>query len=224
MAEMAATQVNAPSDIQEDTPMFMQDFTRLTPVEAFPAHPVTTGLAAGTPVETAQGWCPVETLQPGMRVQTLDGGLARIVAIDRTWLLPAMQAGVLHLPGGAFGNCSDLVLLPDQHLLIDLAPDDVVPRDLPDTLAVLIPALALEGQCRAVRKMQRKPLEVVTLVFAEEELVWAASGLLVHCPGVAAGASSLPQGDTFPRLPVAAARRLLACREAEAGAVPGWLS
>lgn len=204
--------------------MFMQDFTRLTPIEAFPAHPVTTGLAAGTPIESAQGWCPVETLQPGMRVQTLDGGLRRIVAMDRTWVLPAMEAHVLHLPGGAFGNCADLVLLPDQHLLIDLTPDDHVAADLPDALAVLIPAAALEGHARAVRTVQRRPLEVVTLVFAEEELVWAASGLLLHCPGTTRGAGALPDGETFPRLATPLARRLLAARADEAAALPGWMA
>lgn len=204
--------------------MFMQDFTRLTPVEAFPAHPVTTGLAAGTPVESAQGWCPVETLQPGMRVQTLDGGLRKVVAMDRTWILPAMEASVLHLPGGTLGNCSDLVLLPDQHLMLDLNPDDYAAADLPDALAVLIPALALEGHGRAVRTVQRKPLEVVTLVFAEEELVWAASGLLLHCPGTASGAGTLPEGETFPRLSAPLARRLLSARAAEDAALPGWMA
>lgn len=204
--------------------MFMQDFTRLTPVEAFPAHPVTTGLAAGTPIESAQGWCPVETLQPGMRVHTLDGGLRKIAAMDRTWILPSMQASVLHLPGGAFGNCGDVVLLPDQHLMLDLNPDDYAAADLPDALAVLIPAAALEGHGHAVRQLQRKPLEVVTLVFAEEELVWAASGLLLHCPGTTRGAGTLPDGETFPRLTAPVARRLLAARAAEDAALPGWMA
>lgn len=204
--------------------MFMQDFTRLAPAQAIAALPVTSGLAAGTPVESAQGWCPVETLHPGMRVQTLDGGLARIVAMDRTWLLPPMQGGVVHLPGGAFGNCDDLLLLPDQHVLLDLRADDAAVPGLPDALAVLIPALALQGQGGAALRPQRKPLEVVTLVFAEEELVWAASGLLLHCPGTAQGAGALPGGDTFPRLGEPAARRLLAARAAEASALPGWMS
>jgi hypothetical protein len=203
--------------------MFMQDFTRFAPFAGvLPALPVTSGLAAGTPVETRNGWRAVETLRPGDAVQTLDGGLARIAAMDRTWLLPAMQGAVLDLPGGAFGNCADLTLLPDQHLLLDLDPADAPMVGLPDALAVLMPAQAFEGYRGITRRTVRAPLEVVTLMFAEEELVWAASGLLLHCPAVRDGAGSLPQGDIFPCLGAPATRRLLAARAAEAEALPGW--
>jgi hypothetical protein len=203
--------------------MFMQDFTRLAPFAAvFPAPPVTTGLAAGTPVETRQGWRAVETLRPGDAVQTLDGGLARIAAMDRSWILPAMRGTVLHLAGGAFGNCADLTLLPDQHLLLDLDPADPATGDLPDALGALIPAAALEGRAGITRRPVQRPLEVVTLMFAEEELVWAASGVLLHCPALRHGAGGLPQGDIFPSLALPAARRLLAARQAEDEALPGW--
>ena len=205
--------------------MFMQDFTRLAPfATVFPALPVTTGLAAGTPVETRGGWRAVETLRPGDAVQTLDGGLARIVAMDRTWALPAMQGSVLNLKGGAFGNCADLTLLPDQHVLLDLNPSDPVTGGLPDALGALIPAQALDGHPGITRRTLRAPLQVVTLLFAEEELVWAASGVLLHCPAIRHGAGSLPQGDIFPTLPAPAARRLLAARAAEDDALPGWVA
>ena len=204
--------------------MFMQDFTRIAPfATVFPALPVTTGLAAGTPVETRQGWRAVETLRPGDAVQTLDGGLARIAAMDRTWLLPAMQGSVLDLPGGAFGNCGTVTLLPDQHLLLDLCPDDMT-GDLPDALGALMPALSLEGRRGITRRKMRAPLQVVTLMFAEEELVWAASGLLLHCPATRHGAGTLPEGDIFPCLTSATARRLLAARDAMEDALPGWVA
>ena len=202
--------------------MFMQDFTRIAPfATVFPALPVTTGLAAGTPVETRQGWRAVETLRPGDAVQTLDGGLARIAAMDRTWLLPAMQGSVLDLPGGAFGNCGAVTLLPDHLLLLDLCPDDMT-GDLPDALGALMPALSLEGRRGITRRKMRAPLLVVTLMFAEEELVWAASGLLLHCPATRHGARTLPEGDIFPCLTSATARRLLAARDAMEDALPGW--
>ena len=202
--------------------MFMQDFTRIAPfATVFPALPVTTGLVAGTPVETKAGWRAVETLRPGEAVQTLDGGLARIAAMDRTWALPAMLAHVLDLAGGAFGNCAALTLLPDQHLLLDLDPSDLT-GNLPDALAALIPAQALDNHRGVTRRMVRAPLQVVTLMFAAEELVWAASGVLLHCPAVRHGAGALPQGDIFPTLAAAAARRLLAARAAHDDALPGW--
>lgn len=204
--------------------MFMQDFTHLTPLDAYPALPVTTGLAAGTAVETHTGWRAVETLRPGDAVHTLDGGLRRIAAMDRTWLLPVMHGSVLHLPGGAFGNCGDLVLMPDQHVLIDIHAHDPVVGDLPDTLGALIPALALDGYRGTERRVAPTPLEVVTLFFAEEELVWAATGVLLHCPAITQGLGAIPEGDTFPRLAAPAARRLLSARNAETDALPGWVA
>lgn len=205
--------------------MFMQDFTRIAPfATVFPALPVTSGLAAGTPVETRGGWRRVESLRPGDTVQTLDGGLARIAAMDRTWLLPAMQGDVLDLPGGAFGNCDDLTLLPDQYLLLDLIHGDPVTGGLPDALGALMPGQALEGHRGITRRRARTPLEVVTLLFADEELVWAASGVLLHCPAIRHGVGSLPMGDIFPTLQAPAARRLLAAREAMEDALPGWVA
>ncbi len=202
--------------------MFMQDFTRIAPfATVFPALPVTTGLAAGTPVETRSGWRAVDTLRPGDAVQTLDGGLRRIAAMDRTWLLPAMQGSVLDLAGGVFGNCDRVTLLPDQHLLLDLDAADLT-GDLPDALGALMAAQALDGHRGITRRISRAPLEVVTLMFPEEELVWAASGLLLHCPSVRHGTGTPPQGDIFPTLATPAARRLLAARMAEDDAAPGW--
>lgn len=202
--------------------MFMQDFTRFAPVgTAFPALPVTTGMAAGTPVETRAGWTPVERLRPGDAVYTLDGGLRTIAAMDRSWLLPAMQGTMLTVPGGAFGNCADLVLMPDQHVLLDLDREDIAQGVLPDALAVLIPARALEGERQIHSRAVTEPMEVITLLFPEEELVWAASGVLLHCPAIAAGVGSPPAGDVLPCLTAAVARRVLAARAGDAG-LPGW--
>ncbi len=202
--------------------MLMQDFTRFAPVgTAYPALPVTTGMAAGTLVETRTGWTPVERLRAGDAVHTLDGGLRKIAAMDRSWLLPAMQGDILAVPGGAFGNCADLVLLPDQHVLLDLDREDIAQGDLPDALAMLIPASTLDGyrgiQCRRAAR----PLEAITLLFPEEELVWAASGVLIHCPSIAAGGQSVPQGDVATCLAAPQARRILMARAGEE-TLPGW--
>ena len=69
--------------------MFMQDFSRHitdTATAVYPQNcapsPVTTGLVAGTLVETKAGWQKVETLRLGDFVQTLDGGLARVLGLD----------------------------------------------------------------------------------------------------------------------------------------------
>ncbi len=202
--------------------MFMQDITRLSATAVAPALPVTQGLLAGTRVETRGGWRPVEGLRTGDMVYTLDGGLRRVAAIDRRWTMKGQAAEVLRVPGGVFGNCDVLDLLPDQHVLLDLNADDPA-TGLPEALAVLAPAAALVALPGVARRLRRNPVQAVTLMFAEEELVWAATGVLAHCPAVRHGAAAQPQGDSFPAADEATARRLLAARAAEAEALPGWL-
>ena len=111
--------------------MFMQDFTKLTTAFAHvtprqpsvvPA-PVIGGIVAGTLVETETGWLPVENLRIGTRVHTLDGGLTRVLALDRRSLAPQAETSLIHVPGGHFDACSDLMLVPGQHVLLDTLGD-----------------------------------------------------------------------------------------------------
>ena len=141
---------------------------------------VTTGLIAGTMVEGAKGWLPVEDLRIGDAVHSYDGGLVRVLGLDRQWITPGRGDDLMHLPGGALDNCSDLVLLPGQNLLIDTLGDD----DIPDAMAVLIPAQALDGWLGAHRVLFQTALEVITPRFSEDEVLFANSGTLLHCPGI----------------------------------------
>jgi Hint domain len=151
-------------------------------IKEFPckARNVTSGLIAGTLVEGARGWVAVENLRIGDAVQSYDGGLARVLGLDRNWVATAIGAYVLHLPGGALDNCSDLVLLPGQNVLVDTLGD----ADLPDDLVVLMPAAALEGVLGTTRMRIEKPIEVITPRFADDEAIFANSGTLLHCPGI----------------------------------------
>ena len=168
--------------------MFTKDFPRKT-------RNVSTGLIAGTLVETATGWTPVENLRIGDAVQSYDGGLARVVGLDREWITASLGAYVLHLPGGALDNCSDLILLPGQNLLVDTLND----ADLPDDVVALIPAAALEGVLGTTRARIEKPLEIITPRFADDEAIFANSGTLLHCPGIRQNAL-LPASDFFTLL------------------------
>lgn len=199
--------------------MFMKDFTRTVfaapvfrPVPAATA-PLSTGLVAGTLIEGAEGWQPIESLRLGDRVQTLDGGLATVLGLERTWMTPG-SGTTLRLPGGALDNCTALALLPDQHVLVDVAGDP----EYHDDLFVLIPAAALLGRLGTTRHQIGRPTEVITPLFREDEAVYANSGTLLHCPGVAAGAGKLPCDAFFPLLDVAAARGFLARRQARLAA------
>ena len=198
--------------------MFMKDFARTaataTPVlspanpgRATALRPLTCGMVAGTLVETAMGWKPVQDLRLGEAVQTLDGGLARVLAFDRRHLSPAQNPVLVHVPGGAFDACSDLLLLPDQLVLLDTLGVQAEGRE--DALFVLVPALALIG-LHGVRRvdLQRK-LEVVTPLFAEEEMVYAQTGVLLHCPDMA----TQPAESFFPELDLREAMEFLRHRD-----------
>lgn len=188
--------------------MFMQDFARLAadssavpPRAELAQAPVLTGLLAGTQVETEKGWSDVASLARGDRVHTLDGGLARILGLDRR----TASGSALHLPGGYMDACSDLWLLPRQPVLVSTL--DLLPAPF-----VLIPAEALE----VLPFISRRPLEaeVVTPLFADEELVFANSGVLLRCPGVIEGAGPMTLDSFFPALDRAEAQDFLLSREA----------
>ena len=176
--------------------MFMKDFARTAvfaaPVSS-PADPchvtalrrLTCGMVAGTLVETATGWKPVQDLRMGEAVQTLDGGLAPVRALDRQLLKP--DAMLVHVPGGAFDACSDLFLLPEQPVLLDTLGVRIADHD---ALFVLVPAMALIG-LHGVRRIETaRVLEVVTPLFDEDEMVYAQTGVLLRCPGIATGATA----------------------------------
>jgi hypothetical protein len=190
--------------------MFMQDATRFT-ATAVPAlalsTPLRAGILAGTRVETDRGWRPIEQLARGDRLYSFDGGLRPVVAIDRDWLVPGSDHVVV-LPGGAMGNSGDLALLPGQMILLDTWAEVSV-TGAPVALA---PAGALDGLFGARRTDIRRPVEVVIPVFAEEEGIYTDGGLLLHCPGVAAGPNGRSEDEFFTRLDPASARALLARR------------
>jgi hypothetical protein len=187
--------------------MFMQDITRnnitFRPVETLPL-PVTTGLVAGTLVETATGWRAVEYLSIGDAVHTLDGGLARILGLDRRALHPDQAAALLLILGGTFDACSDLMLLQGQHILLDTLDDP----DLGGAAFAFVPAAAL-ASAGAHRAHLHAPVEIVTPLFADEEVIYANSGVLLHCPGIADGAGRYPEDSAFLRLDRAEARRFV---------------
>jgi hypothetical protein len=195
--------------------MFMQDITRLSARPVPPALPgaatvtprpqapvavtaAASGLVAGTRVETAQGWRPIESLRIGDRVHSLDGGLARIVALSRRHALPGEP--VIRIAGGHFDACSDLMLMPGQELLLHTLGLYAAPY-------ACLAARHLAACPGASRAIALRHAEIVTPIFAEEEVIWANSGLLLRCPGLS---PVLP--PAFPALCDADAAAFLAAR------------
>lgn len=135
------------------------------------------GILAGSLVETEAGWCPVETLGRGTRIGTYDGGLCPLIRVERRHLWPVGGAHLIHVPGGALDNCSDFALMPGQQVLI--ASD--IAESVLDSAAVLVPAASLVGYRGITRQRLSRPVEVLSLIFADEEVVYVNSGALIHC-------------------------------------------
>ncbi|WP_299622536.1 Hint domain-containing protein [uncultured Tateyamaria sp.] len=143
----------------------------------------TRGLLSGTRIATAMGWRAVEALAPGDMVLTFDNGLRPLIEVRREvfWvadmMIPAAYASV-YVPAGALGNSADLELLPDQGVLIE---SDAACDAQGDPFAV-IPAKALDGFRGIRRTPPRTQIEVIVLVFADEQVIYAEGGALIHCP------------------------------------------
>ena len=143
----------------------------------------TRGLLAGTRVATAMGWRAVEALAPGDMVLTFDNGLQPLVDVRREtfWvadmMTPAAYASVM-VPAGALGNSEELELLPDQGVLIE---SDAACDVHGDPFAVMAAKL-LVGYRGITRVAPRAQVEVITLVFAAEQVIYAEGGALIHCP------------------------------------------
>lgn len=144
---------------------------------------VTAGIVAGTKVATQYGWRPVEAVAVGDMVLTFDGGMQPVKGVrrDRVWTAGANgdpASWPLHVPAGALGNRSDMVLLPHQAVMVE---SDTAERLFGDPFAV-IPALALEGYRGITRIMPEAHMDVVTLVFEHDEVVFGNIGALFLCP------------------------------------------
>ncbi|WP_300519407.1 Hint domain-containing protein [Aliiroseovarius sp.] len=160
------------------------------------------GLVAGTRLEAADGWRPVERLMRGDAVYTLDGGLRQIIDIKREDLIPPRR---IMVPGGALDNCAGMALLPGQHVLIEAG----IAEDAFGSPLVLLPAAALAGYRGIHWQEGQDRVEIVTLGFEEDEVVYGNTGALLHCPATTCMGESAPQSDFFTVLGMKQARALV---------------
>ena len=141
------------------------------------------GIVAGTKVATALGWRPVEAIIAGDKVLTFDGGLQTVIDVRRQVLYAAatlvpMDNWPLYVPAGALGNRADMQILPGQNVLIE---SDTA-EDMYGDPFVLMPAAALEGYNGISRLALSARIEVVSLHFAQDQIVYANIGALFMCP------------------------------------------
>ena len=141
------------------------------------------GLMAGTRVASNLGWRAIDALTVGDKVLTFDNGMQEITEIRRAhmWLDAPESAETLWpvvIPVDALGNREELTLLPDQGVMVE---SDAAQDIHGDPFAV-ITAISLVG-LRGIR--QRQPMhrvELITVYFAQDEVIYAEGGALIHCP------------------------------------------
>lgn len=174
--------------------------------------PVRSGIVAGTRVETESGWRAVESLLTGTKVQTY-AGLRRVAGVERRFVEPGNRAAnpepMLLVPGGVLNNCSAFYLLPDQLVLLET----IYAQEIFGDAATLVPGAALEG-FRGIEQVRPRGLvEVITLQFDVEDVVYGNTGVLFHCPSVGAKQGAGLRSDYFLTLTKGQAMELLAVLE-----------
>ena len=147
------------------------------------------GIVAGTLVATAMGWRAVETLALDDEVMTFDGGMQRITGLSRARLWTGEAEACpgsmwpIRVPAGLLGNRRPLVLMPEETVVIE---SDTAELHYDDPFA-LIPALALIGLPGVERMPPEAGAEVVSISFAEDQVIFVEGSALIFCPTGAAG-------------------------------------
>lgn len=143
----------------------------------------TTGIVAGTKVATPTGWRAIEGVIAGDQVLTFDGGMQTVVNVQREIIYHIGGPGAeenwpLVIPKDALGNREQMSMMPHQAMLIE---SDTAEAIFGDPFA-MIPAASLEGFRGIRREAPQSRVEVVTLHFAQDEVVYANVGALFFCP------------------------------------------
>ena len=143
----------------------------------------THGLMAGTKVASNLGWRTIEALTVGDMVLTFDNGMQEITEIRRMtfWTdapdTPSANWAVI-VPVGALGNREKLTLLADQGVLVE---SDTAADMFGDPFAI-IPAQSLVGVRGIMRAAPAEQIELIAVYFAQEQVIYAEGGALIHCP------------------------------------------
>lgn len=148
---------------------------------------IAVGLIAGTLVATEMGWQPVEDLYAGERVVTFDNGMRplKAVKISKLWTAEhnaPRSIWPLEVPKRALGNRETIRLLPDQSVLIESDEAEALFGDA----FMMVAAGVLDGYKGIARVPPTREMTVVTLEFANDEVVYANGTTLVHCPSAQA--------------------------------------
>lgn len=214
----------------QDRRTFRQETGGAWGAQTAPLTGLACGLISGTRIATAQGWRPVEAIIEGDLVLTFDRGLQPVRAVTRGTLWQAedrcpMSLWPLRVPTGALGNKEEMILLPEQPVVIESDTADLL---FGDPFA-MVHAADLDG-VRGIERIQ--PLDrvdVIQLHFDDDQVVFAGLGALVFCSGLSMAqiTSLLDCGTQHPHaatpyavLPPEDAQLLVECLRDEDQALP----
>ncbi|MEQ3671215.1 MAG: Hint domain-containing protein [Pseudophaeobacter sp.] len=171
-----------------------------------PQRSKTGGFLPQTLVETDRGFVQARDVKPGDMVYTFDGGCQEVETVRHA--VPRLTT-MMHVPAGALGNDCDLKLPADQMVALEI---DAAERlfGLP---LVLVKLISLAGH-KGIKALSPERLGRIHIECAEEELIWAESGMLIQ-----AGTGG-PDG-AFKELSLAETRQILASDEGRALALTG---
>lgn len=164
------------------------------------------GFLPTTLVETEEGFKQARDIKPGDKVFTFDGGAQEVKAVKHA--VPRLTT-CMHVPAGALGNDTDLMLPSDQKVVLEM---DTAERlfGLPVVITKLI---ALSGY-KGITPAAPERLGRIHFEFEEEELVWTESGMLLP-------AGNTGEDSAFHQLSLSETRQVLASDEGRALADTG---
>ncbi len=172
---------------------------------------VAEGILSSTSIATPTGWRPAGSLVPGTLVLTFDGGPQPVRSAHLAALGGAHPSlWPLLVPAWALDNREELILLPEQKVLIEA---DIAEELYGDPFA-LIPAQALEGWRGIARCRPPMGTAAVQIGFDEPQVVYASRGVLLSCPGDPFAEMDWLQ-SSHSSYSLTQARHLMACMMAE---------
>ncbi len=136
------------------------------------------GMPMGTLVETDAGWEAVETLVVGQKLVTTEGETKALTRVEHSFATLPKDQGFIHIAGGIFPGVSDLVLLPDQLVMITSSLAEAR-YGTPD---ILLPAAALDVAMGVEVASGGIAVQLTSFGFEDEEVIFAAGDLRLHCP------------------------------------------
>jgi hypothetical protein len=145
----------------------------------------THGLMAGTRVASMMGWRGVESLAKGDMVLTFDNGMQEVLDVRRVTInLDAAEDDQalwpVIVPPEALGNKEKLTLLPDQGVMLECE----AASDFQGDPFAVVAAQTLVGVRGVHRASPVTRIELISISFSEDQVIYAEGGALILCPAL----------------------------------------